>query len=519
MRAVASARWGVLAIGAFAVAFALRLGFVLASQGGITGNFGYDPSVYYSAADALIHGRVPYRDFVLLHPPGLILVLSPFAFIGRLTTDETGFVAANTAVSLIGSANAALVVLVARRIGFRWLGALLGSAFYAVWYGTVTSELSARLEPLGTFAFLCGLLVLLPPHTATRRRTVLAGVGFGAAMCVKIWWVVPALIVAGWLLRTRDSRRPISHFAGGVVVALVAVDGPFFVLAPRAMFRMVVADQLGRNRANPSDPVHRLAAFSSLQSLVPQTLGALTALVGGFLLVAGLIAWAAWRTRAARLLIVIAAAQIVVLLAAPTYFGYYRGYAAGATALVIAAAAERAPERDRARRRVLTAIATAGATAVVATAGAVTVIPLFARSNDWVLPFPGPPLAARVVHVRCVMADSPMALIELDALSRDLAHGCPDWVDVSGRTYGVDAPPHGEPLVRSHNRKWQADLRRYLLSGNAAVIIRTATGFSAATQDTIEDLPVLARDHGITVYRVPSARRIATMPPHPSPAT
>ena len=48
-------------------------------------DYGYDAGVYYSAADALIHGRTPYRDFLLLHPPGLMLTLTPFAAIGRLS--------------------------------------------------------------------------------------------------------------------------------------------------------------------------------------------------------------------------------------------------------------------------------------------------------------------------------------------------------------------------------------------------------------------------------------------------
>jgi len=66
------------------LAFALRFGIALFSNGGLGGLYGYDAGVYYGAADALIHGRVPYRDFILLHPPLLMLVLTPFAALGRI---------------------------------------------------------------------------------------------------------------------------------------------------------------------------------------------------------------------------------------------------------------------------------------------------------------------------------------------------------------------------------------------------------------------------------------------------
>jgi hypothetical protein len=144
--------------------------------------------------------------------------------------------------------------------------------------------------------------------------------------------------------------------------------------------------------------------------------------------------------------------------------------------------------------------------AVTALVGATAVLTAYAelgRPVTLIQPFPAE-LAGRVAHVRCVMADSPMALIELDALSRALADGCPNWVDVSGRTYDVDAPASGGVQSRVRNLKWQADLRRYLLSGNATVVIRGATGIDNATRRVIDRLPVIAHDDGVTVYRVPT---------------
>src|SRR6478672_6895191 len=115
----------------FGVALAIRCAMVVFSRGGIWGTFGYDGSVYYAAADALTFGRLPYRDFVLLHPPGVTLALAPFAVFGRMVGDHAGYVAANLAFEVLGAINAALVVLVARRLGLARTAALLGGAFYA----------------------------------------------------------------------------------------------------------------------------------------------------------------------------------------------------------------------------------------------------------------------------------------------------------------------------------------------------------------------------------------------------
>ena len=97
-------------------AFVVRLAMVLRG-GGLGGLMSYDDGVYYSAAGSLWWGQLPYRDFVMVHPPGILLSLAPFAGLGRLTHDALGFQVARVAWMLVGSLNAALVVVAARRSG------------------------------------------------------------------------------------------------------------------------------------------------------------------------------------------------------------------------------------------------------------------------------------------------------------------------------------------------------------------------------------------------------------------
>jgi len=71
-------------------AFLVRLIGVLIG-GGLNGVLGYDDMVYFADTLAFVGGRIPYRDFHILHPPGILYLLSPFAIVGRFTDDATAF--------------------------------------------------------------------------------------------------------------------------------------------------------------------------------------------------------------------------------------------------------------------------------------------------------------------------------------------------------------------------------------------------------------------------------------------
>jgi alpha-1,2-mannosyltransferase len=486
------------------LAAALRLGAVLLSRGGLLGVIGYDPGVYYSSAAAITFGRLPYDDYVLLHPPGLSLVLVPFALVGRLTTDHTGFVVANIAFCLLGALNAGLVVVVARRWQLPGVAAMTGGLFYAVWYGSVAAEASIRLEPLGSCAFLCSLLAFAragdcaasgadDAERGVRWWAFIAGAALGVASSVKIWWVVPLLLLAWRPLDLRPRREASLAVLAGAGTAVLVVCGPFFVNAPGAMWRMVVLDQLGRGASRVSVG-GRLGELSSLGTMAG--LGVTTEL----LLLAALtvLVVAAWRVARGRVVVATAVAQAVVLMTAPSSFAFYADYLAASGALVLALAVASRNGRSAAWSRVI-----AGVTAAtVGVTGAVTGLRLAAGTFGSV-PFPGPALARSVTGFRCVQSDSPEALIELDALSRDLAHGCANWVDVTGRTYDVDAPARASPRgSRATNMRWQRDLRSYLFSGDAVIVIRRATGLSSATQRLLRTHVVIRRSGGYVVYRV-----------------
>jgi len=123
-------------------AFVARL-LPMLRGGGLGGTDGYDDSVYYAAATAPVHGREPYADFVLLHPPGLILALTPFAAFARLTSDSVGQESARLALMLLGAGNTVLVMRIARRFG--GFAGILAGLGYPLSYPALYAERSTTL--------------------------------------------------------------------------------------------------------------------------------------------------------------------------------------------------------------------------------------------------------------------------------------------------------------------------------------------------------------------------------------
>ena len=503
---VLNSRWA-LPILILVVAFAARLGMVYAHGGSLHGSSAYDTGVYYAAGDALIHGRLPYRDFTLVHPPVVMLAAAPFAALGRLTTDHIGFMVATVSWMALGAVNALLVLLIGRRMHIGTAASAIGAFGYAVWYESTRAEFSLKLEPLGNFFVLLGIFAVLGPRRRNRRLALVGGgAALGTAASVKIWYVVPLLIVLGFGLIDRDRRREFGWAGAGACVAVVAINGPFFALAPGQMWQMVVTDQLGRQRSSGLSV--RLAEITSSGLVGPASTATavhVTAAVGAAVLVG--LGVLAWRTRPGRFVTTLAAVQLVVVELAPNFFRYYSDYLAPAFALTVAAASaallgSRAAARSPGHRRATGLVA---GLPLVAVAGLALAIDLF-HPTVTMTRAPAPSLQRAIASARCVQSDSPMALIQLDVLSRDLVHHCPVWVDVIGRSYAAPLKPtgriHGTAVGRRTYLPWQRALLRYLRSGNTVVVVDPrAAGISRQTLREITRGPVIERAGGYVVHR------------------
>jgi alpha-1,2-mannosyltransferase len=486
-------------LGVAIVAFFARL-FPVLHGAGLKGVGGYDDGVYFAASEAVVHGRVPYRDFMLLHPPGLVYLLTPFAFLARWLGDADAWAMARIFMMLIGVASAVLVTAILRPYGT--LGALAGGLMYAVWFPALNAEFSTLLEGPSNTALLVALLLLTRrSQTGVDRSSagwseVAAGAALGLAASTKIWGVVPLLVVVAWQLVIRGKEASVAVSAGALAM-MVIVCGPTFVLDPSRMWELVVGDQLHRSGSNTA-PVFRAANFTPVSRLLPGASTGTTAVALLVIVAVGLLlAVSAWSRPSARVFVILLLAQSAVLLGSPSYFPHYGAYLAPATALTTGVGVAVLAQRSRAGAR-LPRVAITVAVVIGLTVLAVPVVRV-----PRMTPFDASGVTTALTGRRCVEADTPSSLILAGVLSTDLARGCPTRIDVTGSTYNVDrvVGPDGRPLERARNPVWQRDILGYLLSGNAAMVTRLeAEGLSPGTRRTLRRLPILYRGANLTVY-------------------
>ncbi|GAA2752583.1 hypothetical protein [Amnibacterium kyonggiense] len=463
----------------------VRAAVLLATDGWL-GSSAYDDGVYFAAAASFAHGRWPYADFLFLQPPAVLVALAPLAALGRVIGDPAAVVVARIVWIGIGATSCALVAVLAGR---RSLPAgLVAGAIAATFFPLAYGERSTLLEPLATLLLLVAILVR---ERGGPRAALVAGAIAGASVDVKVWYVVPVLVLAAF--PGHRLRFLLGAVAGGAVVV-----APFLIRAPEALVRQVFLDQLGRPRQPGAGVRLRLSEITGARWLtgsggldVPEVVLP-TAVIAVVVLVAAVLAC---RTPLGRRAVALLAATGLVVLASPSFFVHYVSLTAPWMALVVGIGAGVALERVR--RRALLVAATGVLTAVVVAPTA---------EKDLQPPAPPRPLAtiaAAAARVDgCTRSDDPGLLAAIGVLSTQLERDCPVWPDVTGWTF--DRP--GFPVAsddRPTSARWQRFVTGYLLGGDAVIVDRTGTGLSDASRRRIADLPVLARSGDLTLHAVP----------------
>ncbi|GAA3602865.1 hypothetical protein [Microlunatus ginsengisoli] len=468
----------------FIVALANRLLPVLRGAG-LSGVLGYDDGVYYAGAVGLVHGRLPYRDFLLLHPPGALLALTPMATMGRWAGETTGWEASRLVWMLMGCVTSLVVVGILLPLGR--LAAALAGLVYAVFPGAVLVERTTLLEGLTNLCLAVALALLIgefastsPEWEPTRRGRWLvplaAGALLGFAAAVKIWGIVPLAVLCVFAVVGLGARYG-GAMALGALGAITAVCLPFFLAAPAEMWRMVVLDQFGRDQA--LDVVQRTMQIVSMSRLAGGSaafLVAIGALIG--LIVCCVIAW---KAKPYRVVVPLLASMVGLLLISPIFFPHYLGALAVPIALltgVLTGVLTASPRCVRWR----IAVAVAGCTALALDAVALSRIrsgeSVPVQLTEAVQPAPG-----------CITSDDPNNLLALGVVGRNVTRGCVLVVDLGGYSHDLS---RGTSLSRGRNTAWQQVALQYLGSGHYALATRFSLGhgFSAYTAAEIASWPL-----------------------------
>lgn len=238
------AAWGVL--GLAGIAWLLRaLPFLRMPDWEVPTD--YDDGVYFSAASLLVQGVLPYRDFTLVHPPGILLIHAPLAALGAWIGPAAAFIASRWFTLTF----AALGALLAGRVAARAAGPVAGlvaAAVFATHPEAIGQDRGPYLEPALNVLALAMAAVWLSDRARRPRGAVLSGVLAGAACAVKVWggaWVLAALAS---LPGDRRRRAALAVVAGACAVGLVVL-GPFALAA----FDRMVEQTLWFHALRPPD--------------------------------------------------------------------------------------------------------------------------------------------------------------------------------------------------------------------------------------------------------------------------
>ncbi|MFC8732795.1 hypothetical protein ACFT5B_10080 [Luteimicrobium sp. NPDC057192] len=484
-------RWPLVAVAA--LAFVTR-GWAYLDPRQLVAARELDDATMYSVAVQLVHGHLPYRDVLYLHPPGMPLAMTPLAWLARWTGDAWALAVGRAGTVLLGVVCTVLVGLLLRRRGTA--AVLVGAGLYAVWTPVVRTERVALLEPVLTVCLLLALLVLqrtdgaaVVGRTASRLRPtttapLLAGALTGVALTFKLWAGVTAVVLGLVVLATRGLRAT-GWFAGGLAAVVAVVVGPFVALAGSAVWRDTVTAQASRP-ATVDAFAYRLRRFSLLDGFDATTwtdaVLRVVALAAGAALVVtvvvGVVRWSRGRTDERRVetttWALLALAQALTVLVAPSFFYHYAAFPAPALALLAGAAGAAAWSWARGLRR--RAGERGDDVRWVGAASAVGVAVLAVCAVSACVPTkPAQPSNARVAawagEHRCVWGLA-SAVVRADAATPNAERGCDVPPDVYGE--GVLAASrsgaHVTGTVLDDNPAWTAEMLRQLDSSDAAFL-------------------------------------------------
>jgi hypothetical protein len=282
---------GLIITGFTVIGLGLRL-FLLSRPGYLLGVTQYDDGPYFGSALRLVHGALPYRDFIIVQPPGITLVMTPAALLAQVTGTAWGMAAGRILTVAASSAGIVLVGLLARHRGP--LAVALSCGVLAIFPGSLVAAHTVLLEPWLTLFCLIGAVAVLDRDQFARsgRRLLWGGVAFGFAGAIEVWAIIPVVVIA--VLLAREIRRA-ALFVAGVAIGFCVPVIPFAAAAPRRFYNSFFAAQVFRVVPTRTPVQKRLRLMSGIGQLLH--LGATGTLIAALIIVIFVVAAfiAAWR--------------------------------------------------------------------------------------------------------------------------------------------------------------------------------------------------------------------------------
>jgi alpha-1,2-mannosyltransferase len=433
---------GAVITAATVLALGLRF-YQLARPGELMGVAWYDDGVLFGSSVRLVHGVLPYRDFVFAQPPGITLLMVPAALLAKVAGTAWGMAAARILTVLASSAGVVLGGLLVRHRGL--LAVVMTCGLLAVYPPSVTTTYTIFLEPWVALFCLAGALAVFDgDRIAGGRRLLWGGVIFGFAGAVESFAIMPVLIVV-LLALARPKKAAI--LAGGVAAGFLVPVLPFAALAPARFYDGVFLAQLVRYNQQRVTVWTRLQDMAGLGNLhhVSHAEAALAALaLAGF--VAVTLAAASLLTRRPpppleSFGVLTTALIVIVFMWPPGFFFHFPSFLAPFLALALALPASRLLA---ASRPYLDRIGITQATQWIAAGLVCVVIAVFAvvqgRSESTLAPRVGPAAIAAARRAippgACVLTDQSSFTIAANRFTSGVP-GCSQMIDPLGTDYAL----------------------------------------------------------------------------------
>jgi hypothetical protein len=227
------------------VALAIR-GVQLAQPGHLLGVGDYDDGADFGSALRMIEGLVPYRDFIIVQPPGITLLMTPAAAISKLTGTAWAIGIGRILTVLASAAAVVLGGLLVRHRGV--LATIVTCGIIAIYPGSAQAAHTVLLEPWLTAFCLAGAVAVFDGDrlASSGKRLAWGGAALGFAGAIKVWAIIPVAVIAVLCV---PRYRQLARFAAGVAAGFLVPVIPFAVLAPGRFYDSVVVAQLVRTGA------------------------------------------------------------------------------------------------------------------------------------------------------------------------------------------------------------------------------------------------------------------------------
>jgi hypothetical protein len=193
---------------------------------------------------ALTHGALPYSDYPLAQPPGMLIAMLPFSLLSHV-------VAPSLAMSIARGATAVATVIAVYFTGFAARGygvpaSVLAGVFAATYPLEFFSTAGVTVGPYVLMFTMIGIAFAFREGMLTEGGRLFAAALFiGIACTIKPWAFIPAVLLFACSLAYRSEAR--SHAlpaAGGLAVGIVLPCIVFLLAAPGKFWHDVVVTEL-----------------------------------------------------------------------------------------------------------------------------------------------------------------------------------------------------------------------------------------------------------------------------------